>query len=73
MKTSFHRQNKNKAETEQEEQGDGGVMGGLLCPHDPHRLQVHLWGQRWQRRARLEIPEPDHWNTQARHQGLQRG
>lgn len=23
-----------------------GEMGDLLCPHDPHRLQVHLWGQK---------------------------
>lgn len=47
MKTSFHRQNKNRAETEQEGVGEGvGEMGGLLCSHDPHRLQVHLWRQK---------------------------
>ena len=23
-----------------------GSSQPLLCPHDPHRLQVHLWGQK---------------------------
>lgn len=47
MKTSSHRQNKNRAETEREGVGEGvGEMRGLLWPHDPHRLQVHLWGQK---------------------------
>lgn len=56
MRTFFHRQNKNRAESEQV--GVGGVVGemGLLYSHDPHRLQVHLWGQRRQRRSGLGIP-----------------
>lgn len=47
MKTSSHRQSKNRAETEQEWVGEGvGEMDGLRCRPDPHRLLVHLWEQK---------------------------
>ena len=65
MKTSSHRQSKNRAETEQEWVGEGvGEMDGLRCRPDPHRLLVHLWEQKAEE-GRAGIPEPGHWNTQA--------
>lgn len=45
MRTSFHRQNKNRAATEQERVGEVVGEVGLLCSPAPHRLQLHLWGQ----------------------------
>lgn len=49
MKTSFHRQSKNRAESEQEGVKEGaGETGSAVCVLDPHRLPVGLCGQRSQ-------------------------
>lgn len=66
MKTSSHRQNKNRAETEQEWVGGGvGEMGRLAGAHD---LLTGCWftcGNKRQRRGRAGIPRAGHWFTQA--------
>lgn len=57
MKTAFHRQSKNRAESEQERVKEGvGEMGSSVCVLDSHRLPVCLCGQR---NAMTRIPEAE--------------